>query len=193
MRHYNIPYFNILKRTLIILILSLTSAAYAQNRPMPADEVPVIKRKAPTPDLQNTIINIIERQVNKDSIYATPVNHAYTFSIAIAFDSLSKIANLTFSQNINAHLVAILGPTEQLKARIIQEFNRRNISIDRKYNNKLVIWPILLMHNDDEKILNLWEFIQGYNSMVPVLSTADDSKQKVLLKPFNWILFAAQQ
>jgi len=160
---------------------------------MPADEVPVIKRKAPTPDLQNTIINIIERQVNKDSIYATPINHAYTFSIAIAFDSLSKIANLTFSQNINAHLVAILGPTEQLKARIIQEFNRRNISIDQKYNNKLVIWPIMLKHTDDEKILNIGEFMQGYNSMVPVLSKAHDNKQKVLLKPFNWMIYATRQ
>lgn len=173
----------------IIIFTLLFSASVSFGQAIKEEKAPVAKAASSvgSPDLQILVTNVIGKHMVLDSVLKIPDNQSYLYSVALSFDSIGKMIQVYFSKNMRKSLMEILSPNDLLKSKIISKWNSSN-GQKEIYKNKTVIFPILLQNYNSASIANLNEFLTDYTNLWPELNSEDQTKEKILLKPFpNYI------
>jgi hypothetical protein len=99
-------------------------------------------------------------------------------SISLAFDAAGKVDTIYFSDHMSKALEGIIergpGLLNDLKA----------IAFKGKFNNKILLLPIVIKRYDAEQIDNSVDFLNELSAIWPKFMNTDNTKTLVLLEPF---------
>lgn len=111
----------------------------------------------------NAMVNyVISKNMNKDSLMASPEGMAYFFSVSILFNSEGKIDTVFYSKNLDKKVSAVMG----LNPSLIRKIKEQDVTY-RKYASKVVLVPILFYRYTDDRIAYSSGIIKAIQNLLP--------------------------
>lgn len=167
-----------MRKTILFLIMLMLSASFVKGQtPISSPAEVYIVPSTPVLDHRLPIIKVLGRHM-KRQLFEAPKNHAYVFSISLAFDAAGKVDTIYFSDHMSKALEGIIergpGLLNDLKA----------IAFKGKFNNKILLLPIVIKRYDAEQIDNSVDFLNELSAIWPKFMNTDNTKTLVLLEPF---------
>lgn len=105
---------------------------------------------------------LISKNLNKDSLMATPEGMAYFFSVSVLFNAEGKVDTVFYSKNLDKKVTAVMG----LNASLIRKIKEQDVTY-RKYASKVVLVPILFYRYTDDKITYRSGIIKAIQNLLP--------------------------
>jgi hypothetical protein len=132
-------------------------------------------------DYRIPIIKALGKHINFYRLLKSPRNHAYVFSISLAFNSEGMIDSIYFNEKLSGKLKDIINSNSNL-SNLTKALN--SINFTNEFTSKVAFLPIVLKRWEDQKIDNAGEFLSELSALWPKLKLEDKSKQVVFLEPF---------
>lgn len=169
-----------LNLSLFILLLNagLVKSQIISTAPTQVSIAPFTKKA----DYRIPIIKALGRHW-KSTLFESPKNHAYVFTISLAFNAEGKIDTIYFSDKMSKKLNEIIEPSSSLSKKL------GAIDFKGEFINKLVLLPIVVKRYDAQEIDNASDFLNEFMAFWPKLDGADKTKELVLLDPFINLYF----
>ena len=159
-----------------VLILNASLVKGQERISAEVSDITIVPRE-PDPDHSVPIIKVLGRHF-KTRLFESPKDHAYVFSISLAFDAEGKVDTVYFSDRMSAKLKSIIEPS----AALLKDLKGINFKV--KFNNKVLVLPLVIRRYNAQEIGNGVNFLNDLKALWPKLEGTDKTKALVLLDPF---------